>query len=105
MLNNFSHAAAHNADRIKQVYLERFKVDLPNIAKFVGSDTTNAAVAVSKHIGDTTQVNCDMHTFNLILLYGVGLREHYKTNDGIQKVVTIGGEFVLTFQLDKDYNL
>ena len=59
----------------------------------MGSDTTNSATAVSNQFKDIKQVNCEMSILDLILLYGIGLREHYHMSNKACKVVSVGGAF------------
>jgi hypothetical protein len=102
IVNNTSHGAQFNADALKTIYQKRFKVNLENCTRFVTSDTTAAARSVSNFIDGSEQVDCEMHILNLILLYGIGLRDNVKTHkvtgeDGIERklpqVVTGGGAF------------
>ena len=72
LVNNTSHEAIFNASLLERSFSERFKMDISKCAKFMGSDTTNAATAVSGHFDNVEQVNCEMHVLNLILLYGIG---------------------------------
>ena len=102
-VNNISHGAAFNASTLKQLYQDRFKINIGNCTRFVTSDTTAAARAVSNYIDGSEQVDCEMHILNLILLYGIGLRDNVKLqklvlgDDGIEKkvqvVITGGGPF------------
>lgn len=102
LLNNKTHAGEWNATLLKEKYLERFQIGIDDLARYVTSDTTSAARAVSNHIEGTEQVDCEMHILNLILLYGIGLRDNFKTErsvgeDGIERrvrsAVTQGGIF------------
>ena len=102
VVNNTSHGAQFNADALKAIYQKRFKMNLDECTRFITSDTTAAARCVSNHIDGSEQVDCEMHILNLILLYGIGLRDNVKTHkatgeDGIerkvQQVVTGGGAF------------
>jgi hypothetical protein len=101
-VNNTSHCGQYNADVLKGNYLNRFQVDIGEFARFITSDTTSAARAVSNFIEGTEQVDCEMHVLNLVLLYGIGLKDNVRTekmtgDDGIerkvQKLVTGGGAF------------
>ena len=103
VVNNTSHGAQLNADALKTIYQEPFQgKSCENCTRFITSDTTAAARSVSNYIDGSEQVDCEMHILNLILLYGIGLRDHVKTQkvmgeDGIERkvqhVVTSGGEF------------
>ena len=76
IVNNVTHASAYNADILRRAYAERFGLDISECAKFMGSDTTNCATAISKCFEDVEQVDCEMHVLNLVLMYGMGLKEH-----------------------------
>ena len=94
VVNNTSHGAAFNANLLKNLFFDRFDMDISSCAKFMGSDTTNAATAVSNQFEDVEQVDCEMRILNLILLYGIGFKEHYQTKNKIRRVVlSVGGEF------------
>jgi hypothetical protein len=102
VVNNVSHGAEFNAHTLKNIYQTRFKVNLAECTRFVTSDTTSAARAVSHFIDGSEQVDCEMHILNLVLLYGIGLRDNVKTQkvigeDGVERkvqdVVTSGGAF------------
>ena len=61
-------------------------------ARYITSDTASAASAVADEFDDTDQVDCELHIINLVLEYGIGLRENTSTKQGIKSVVTPGGE-------------
>lgn len=60
--------------------------------RYITSDTASAASAVADEFDDTDQVDCELHIINLVLEYGIGLRENTSTKQGIKSVVTPGGE-------------
>jgi hypothetical protein len=108
--NNVSHKAQYNANYLDQIYSKRFGINLHDDSKFITSDTTSAARAVSQYIDDIEQVDCEMHLVNLAILYALGLRENVKTivttsESGEHKkekiIITPGGSFVEGFDLIK----
>ena len=93
VVNNTSHGSKFNADLLREMYQDRFGMDISSFAKFMGSDTTNAATAVSRNFDRVEQVNCEMHVLNLVLQYGIGDKEHYRTVNKVRTVVSVGGKF------------
>ena len=88
-VNKTSHATKYNAELLAQFNLDGIKAT----AKFFGSHTTNCAVGDSNCFEDIEQKNCELDKLILILMYGMGLKEHYKTIAKVQQIVTVGGDF------------
>jgi hypothetical protein len=100
--NNITHGAEWNAITLQEEYLNRYGVELSEEVKYMTSDTASAARAVSGHVEDMDQVDCEMHVVNLALLYAIGLRENVKnvtyvdnigTKRRVRTIVTPGGAF------------
>ena len=89
--NNESHSAHVNASKMRDMFITRFKLDIDKSARYITSDTASAARAVADEFDETDQVDCELHLINLILEYGIGLRENTSTKQGLKTVVTPGG--------------
>jgi hypothetical protein len=83
--------------------MERFEINIHDDTKFITSNCTSAARAVSQYVEDIEQVDCEIRLVSLVLLYALGLRAnvttiHTNSESGIQTeektIVTPGGPFV-----------
>jgi hypothetical protein len=67
--HNVSHNAQCNAEYFEQIYLKCFGINIHDDSKFITSNTTSSAHAVSQCIDDIEQIVCEMHLVSLALLY------------------------------------
>jgi hypothetical protein len=87
--SNESHKSVDAALNLKNIYKDRYCIDIDRDAKYLTSDTTASARAVSNFIDGIEQVDCEMHVVNLALQYAIGLRENMQN----KQIVTPGGAF------------
>ena len=79
-LNNKMYGSEYNAGILKDRIKAYYHFDLPNNARTVVSDTTNAATKVAEYFSkDTEQVNCEIYQLNIALNYGFGLLENTRS--------------------------
>ena len=76
---------------MRDMFTTRFNIDIDKSARYITSDTAFVARAVADKFDDTDQVDCELHLINLVLEYGIGLRENTSTKQGLKTVVTPGG--------------
>lgn len=108
--NNKSHGAAQCAADLQDLFLKRYDLVLNDEIQSAGSDTANAARAVSTYL-DADQEDCEMHIVSLVLGYAFGAKENYKTDKvvnedqtitSIKRIVTPGGPFKKGMELIKN---
>ena len=98
--NNESHKADYVAGELDRIYMERYGFPLSQRVLFTGSDTTPLSRNVSYHL-DAIQGDCEMHSSQLALAYGIGYKENTRTKsvvvDGkvekVTDILTPGGPF------------
>ena len=100
--NNTSHTAAFVAAELDRIYFERYGFRLTNKVLFTGSDTTPSSRNVSTHL-EAIQGDCEMHSSQLALAYGIGVKENTRTKYDVgtagegrktAEIITPGGAFL-----------